>query len=218
LTESTTDTSATPTTRRELHGAPRVEGGITRLVIMGPQGAGKGTQAARLAEVFGVPAISTGDIFRANIKGGTELGRQAQEYTAKGELVPDSVTNAMVRDRLAQDDVAKGFILDGYPRNAAQVAELDAILAGLGWELDGVIELTADRAELLARLAKRAEIEGREDDTEESIARRLDIYADQTAPLTDAYSARHLLAKVDGIGEIDEVTDRIVKALAAQLG
>ncbi|MFC8732955.1 adenylate kinase [Luteimicrobium sp. NPDC057192] len=185
----------------------------TRLVIMGPQGAGKGTQAARLAERLGVPAISTGDIFRANIKGGTELGVLAQSYTAKGELVPDSVTNDMVRDRLAQDDAAGGFILDGYPRNAAQVAELDTILADSGIALDGVIELTADRDELLERLRKRAEIEGREDDTEDAIARRLDIYAEQTAPLTDAYAQRGLLVQVDGIGDIDEVTQRLVAAL-----
>ncbi|GED08892.1 adenylate kinase [Cellulosimicrobium cellulans] len=189
-----------------------------RLVIMGPQGAGKGTQAARLAEQLAIPAISTGDIFRANIKGGTELGRLAQEYTAKGDLVPDSVTNAMVRDRLAQDDAAQGFILDGYPRNAAQVVELDTILADLGVALDGVVELTADRDELLARLAKRAEIEGREDDTEEAIARRLDIYAEQTAPLTSAYDERGLLVRVDGIGDVDEITGRIVSALTALVG
>ncbi|WP_454041284.1 adenylate kinase [Cellulosimicrobium sp. Marseille-Q8652] len=189
-----------------------------RLVIMGPQGAGKGTQAARLAERYAIPTISTGDIFRANIKGGTELGRLVQEYTAKGDLVPDSVTNAMVRDRLAQDDVAHGFILDGYPRNAAQVVELDAILADLGWSLDGVVEITADRDELLARLAKRAGIEGREDDTEEAIARRLDIYAEQTAPLTAAYDERGLLVRVDGIGEIDDVTERIVSALEPLVG
>src|SRR5690606_29242856 len=131
----------------------------SRLVIMGPQGAGKGTQAARLAEHLGVPAISTGDIFRANIRGGTELGRLAQEYSARGELVPDDVTNAMVRDRLGQDDVTEGFILDGYPRNAAQVDELDEILADLGTGLDAVIELTAHRAELLERLALRAQTE-----------------------------------------------------------
>ena len=187
---------------------------MTRLVIMGPQGSGKGTQAARLAEEYGVPAISTGDIFRANIKGGTELGRLAQEYAAKGELVPDSVTNAMVRDRLAAEDVSGGFLLDGYPRNAAQVDELDAILRGLGVALDAVVELTADRDELLERLRKRAESEGREDDTDDVIARRLDIYAEQTEPLTHAYAERGLLARVDGIGDIDEVTSRILDAVA----
>ena len=189
-----------------------------RLVIMGPQGAGKGTQAARLADRLGVPAISTGDIFRANIKGGTDLGRLVQEYTAKGELVPDSVTNDMVRDRLAQPDAAEGFILDGYPRNAAQVTELDEILAALGTRLDAVVELTAERDELLARLRNRAQVEGREDDTEEAIARRLDIYAEQTAPLTTAYGERGLLVRVDGIGEIDEITARLTDALAPALG
>jgi adenylate kinase len=215
---SSASQGATPTTRRELHGSPSEEGRVTRLVIMGPQGAGKGTQAARLAETFDIPAISTGDIFRANISGGTELGKLAQEYSAKGELVPDEVTDEMVRSRLGQDDVKGGFLLDGYPRNAHQVEALDAILADLGWELDGVVELTADRDELLARIAKRAEIEGREDDTPEAIARRLDIYDEQTAPLTKAYAERGVLARVDGIGEIAEVTDRIVAALAAELG
>jgi len=147
-----------------------------RLVLLGPPGAGKGTQAARLAEELGVPAISTGDIFRANIKGGTELGRTAQEYSARGALVPDSVTNAMVRDRLAQDDVTNGFLLDGYPRNAAQVEELDAILADQGRALDLAVEITADPEVVVERLLKRAEIEGREDDTEDVVRHRLDVY------------------------------------------
>ena len=184
-----------------------------RLVIMGPQGSGKGTQAARLAERLGIPAISTGDIFRSNIKGGTELGLLAQTYTSRGDLVPDEVTNAMVRDRLAEDDVTDGFILDGYPRNAAQVAELDGMLGSHGAALDAVLELTADRDELLERLRRRAEIEGREDDTEEAISRRLDIYASHTAPLTSAYAERGLLVQADGIGDMDEVTERIVTAL-----
>ena len=160
-----------------------------------------------------MPAISTGDIFRANIKGGTELGRTAKSYADRGELVPDSVTNAMVRDRLGHADVAEGFILDGYPRNTAQVGELDEILAEHGVALDAVVELAADRDELLARLAKRAQIEGRADDTEASIARRLDIYTEQTAPLAQAYADRGLLVQVDGIGSIDEVTDRLIAAL-----
>ncbi len=225
MTESTDNTPSTAGTeqttvpsRHDLHPTPGPESHVTRLVIMGPQGAGKGTQAARLAEVFGIPAISTGDIFRANIKGGTELGRLAQEYTNKGELVPDEVTDSMVRDRLGEEDAKNGFILDGYPRNKHQVEALDGILDDLGWELDGVIELTAERDELLSRIARRAQEEGRDDDTEEVIARRLDIYAEQTAPLTAAYSERGLLVQVDGIGEVAEITDRIVAGLAAQLG
>jgi adenylate kinase len=189
-----------------------------RLVIMGPQGSGKGTQAARLAERLGVPAVSTGDIFRANVKGGTELGTQAKAIMDAGDLVPDSLTNAMVRDRLAQPDAAEGFILDGYPRNAAQVEALDAVLASRGAGLDAVLELTADMDELLARLARRAQVEGRADDTAEAISRRLAIYAEQTAPLTDGYAARGLLVTVDGIGPVDEVTERLVAALGARVG
>jgi len=187
----------------------------TRLVLLGPPGAGKGTQAARLAEELGVPAISTGDIFRANIKGGTELGRTAQEYSARGALVPDSVTNAMVRDRLAQDDVTNGFLLDGYPRNAAQVEELDAILADQGRALDLAVEITADPEVVVERLLKRAEIEGREDDTEDVVRHRLDVYAEQTAPISQLYSDRGLLAQVDGIGEVDDVTRRLLAAIGS---
>ena len=186
-----------------------------RLVIMGPQGSGKGTQAARISEHFAVPAISTGDIFRSNISRGTELGTLAQGYTSRGELVPDAVTNAMVRERLGQPDAADGFILDGYPRNAAQVAELDQILAELGARLDAVIQLTAERGELMARMRERAELEGRADDTEEVIARRLDIYDAETAPLAKAYADRGLLVSVDGIGAVDEVADRVLGALGA---
>ena len=185
----------------------------SRLVIMGPQGSGKGTQASLLAQRLQVPAISTGDLFRANLAEGTELGRLAQQYTARGELVPDEVTNAMVRERLGRADAADGFILDGYPRNAAQVGALDEILADLGHRLDGVVELTADREELLARIARRAEIEGREDDTPEAIGRRLDIYREQTAPLSDAYEARGLLVRVDGLGQVLHIADRIVAAV-----
>lgn len=193
-------------------------GSTARLVLLGPPGAGKGTQAARLAERLGVPAISTGDIFRTNIKGGTELGRTAQEYTARGELVPDEVTNAMVRDRLAQPDAARGFLLDGYPRNTAQVGELDAILGADGRALDAALEITADADVVVERLLKRAEIEGRADDTEPVIRRRLDVYAEQTAPVSGLYAERDLLVRVDGIGEVDEVTDRLLAALASQVG
>jgi adenylate kinase len=184
-----------------------------RLVLLGPPGAGKGTQAARLAERLGVPAISTGDIFRANIKGGTELGVLAQSYSSRGALVPDEVTNAMVRDRLAESDAAEGFLLDGYPRNVAQVGELDAILADAGLTLDLALEITADPDVVTERLIKRAEIEGREDDTADVIRHRLDVYAEQTAPISAVYAERGLLAQVDGIGEVDEVTERLLAVI-----
>lgn len=189
-----------------------------RLVIMGPQGSGKGTQAARLAERIGVPAISTGDIFRANVKGGTELGLRAKAIMDAGDLVTDEITNAMVRDRLAAQDAAAGFILDGYPRTAAQVVALDEVLAATGTKLDAVVELTAPREELLARLRKRAEVEGRDDDTEDAIRRRLEVYADLTAPLTRGYAERGLLVTANGIGELDEVTERLLAALATHIG
>ncbi len=189
-----------------------------RLVIMGPQGSGKGTQAARLAARLRVPAISTGDIFRANVRAGTELGTQAKALIDAGDLVPDSITNAMVRDRLAEPDAAEGFILDGYPRNAAQVVALDEVLAEHGAVLDAVLELTADTDELLARLRRRAVVEGRADDTEEVIAKRLAIYAEQTAPLTRGYAERALLVTVDGTGDVDDVTERLLAALGARVG
>ena len=184
-----------------------------RLVIMGPQGSGKGTQAALLADRLGIPTISTGDLFRAHMAAQDDLGELARSYTSRGELVPDEVTNAMVRRRLAEPDVADGFILDGYPRNCFQLDELDDILADLGTRLDGVVELTAEREELMARMKHRAEVEHREDDTDEAIARRLDIYDEQTAPLTASYGARGLLVTVNGIGEIDEVAERIARAV-----
>lgn len=186
---------------------------MTRLIIMGPQGSGKGTQAARLAAALGIPAISTGDIFRANIAGNTELGALARSYTDRGELVPDEVTNAMVRDRLAEPDAVDGFLLDGYPRNAAQAAELDALLAESGQRVDAVIELQVERDELLQRLAQRAAIEGRADDTTEAIARRLAVYAEQTAPLTGRYAEQGRLLPVPGSGELADVTDRVLSAL-----
>jgi len=184
-----------------------------RLVLLGPPGAGKGTQAVHLAARLGIPAISTGDIFRSNIKGGTELGRLAQSFTSSGRLVPDEVTNDMVRDRLAQDDVAPGFLLDGYPRNAAQVEALDGMLAEAGTKLDAVVLITADTEALIQRLLKRAQIEAREDDTEDVIRHRQDVYAEETAPLIDLYDGRGLLLRVDGMGAVDEVTDRLFAAL-----
>ena len=188
------------------------------LIIMGPQGSGKGTQAARLAVRLGVPTISTGDIFRANVKGGTELGLRAKAIMDAGDLVTDEITNAMVATRLAEPDAADGFILDGYPRTAAQVAALDDVLARAGTSLDAVLELEAPREELLARLHKRAEIENRADDTEDAIRRRLEIYAEQTAPLTAGYAERGLLVVADALGDVDDVTERLLAALAARVG
>ena len=176
---------------------------------MGPPGAGKGTQAVGLAERIGGAHISTGDIFRANVRDQTELGRTAQRYMDAGEYVPDEVTNAMVKDRLAQDDARDAFILDGYPRTVDQVAKLDAILAELGQELDGVIELVVDPEELIQRLLKRAETSGRADDTEEVIRHRQEVYTVETAPLLEVYGSRGLLIEVDGVGDVDEVARRI---------
>lgn len=185
-----------------------------RLIILGPPGAGKGTQAARIAEHFGIPAISTGDIFRANIKNGTELGKQVQAITASGGYVSDDITNAIVEDRLAQDDAAEGFLLDGYPRTTGQVAALDAMLAKTDLAVDKVLALTVDEDAVVERLLKRAEIEGREDDTEEVIRERQAIYRRETAPLVEVYADRGLLVEVDGLGEVDEVTERVVRALS----
>lgn len=184
-----------------------------RIILMGPPGAGKGTQAVKIAERLGVPHISTGEIFRANLAEGTELGQQAQQYMSAGEYVPDEVTNSMVADRLAQPDAAAGFILDGYPRTLAQVGALDDILSALGTQLDEVVEITADVDELVGRLLNRAQEQGRADDTEEVIRRRMDVYAEQTAPLVQVYSERGLLVKVDGMGTMDEVTERLLAAM-----
>jgi len=184
-----------------------------RLVFMGPPGAGKGTQATGLAARLGIPHISTGDIFRANVSQGTPLGVDARRYMDAGEYVPDDVTNAMVRDRLAQSDCAPGFLLDGYPRTVDQVAQLDDMLASSGHALDRVVELTVDIDEVVGRLVRRAADQGRADDTEDVIRRRLEVYAEQTAPLLAVYSARGLLVKVDGLGDIDEVAGRLASVL-----
>jgi adenylate kinase len=184
-----------------------------RLIILGPPGAGKGTQAARIAEHLGIPAISTGDIFRANIKNETPLGLQVKEILASGGYVSDDVTNAIVDDRLAQDDCARGFLLDGYPRTLAQVEALDTMLGNHGAALDSVLELTVDDDAVVARLLKRAQLEGRADDTEEVIRERMAIYHRETKPLSDTYRERGLLVEVDGLGEVDEVTSRILAAL-----
>ncbi len=186
---------------------------MTRLLLIGPPGAGKGTQAARLAEAYGIPAISTGDIFRENVKNETELGREAKAFMDRGEYVPDSLTNALVRDRLSHEDAKNGFLLDGYPRTADQVAELDDILAEQGNSLTAVVQLVADTDEVVRRLLNRAIEQGRADDTEEVIRHRMDVYAEQTAPLIDVYSSRNLVREVDGLGAVAEVTERILSAL-----
>jgi adenylate kinase len=185
---------------------------------MGPPGAGKGTQAARIANHYGIPAISTGDIFRANVSAGTDLGVTAQQYMNAGEYVPDDITNAMVRARLLEPDAAGGFLLDGYPRTAAQVDELDGMLKVTGHELDAVIVLTVDTDELVGRLLNRAHVEGRADDTEEVIRRRQEVYLTQTEALIDIYRWRQLLQEVDGIGNVSDVTRRVFDALPGGRG
>ena len=182
-----------------------------RLLIMGPPGAGKGTQATKIAETFGIAHISTGDLFRANLSQGTALGLEAKKYMDAGEYVPDSVTNDMVRDRFTHADAQAGFLLDGYPRTVDQVEQLDEMLGDKG--LDKVLVLTADTDEVVSRLLNRAKEQGRADDTEEVIRRRLEVYEEQTAPLIALYSARGILVSVDGLGSIDEVADRINSVL-----
>ena len=189
---------------------------MIRLLLIGPPGAGKGTQAAQLAQHFEIPAISTGDIFRENVRNQTPLGVEAKAYMDRGEYVPDTLTNALVRDRLNKEDAKRGFLLDGYPRTIDQVSELDYILQESGKKLDVVVQLTADGDELLRRLSGRALEQGRSDDTPEVIRRRLDVYDEQTAPLIDVYVSRGVVAKIDGLGEITEVTARIIEAIAAR--
>jgi adenylate kinase len=184
--------------------------------LIGAPGAGKGTQAEKLSAAYSIPAISTGDIFRHNVKNETELGKQAKAFMDRGEYVPDSLTNDLVRDRLSQADAKSGFLLDGYPRTAEQVVELDSILDAQGNKLDVVVQLTADTDEVVRRLLNRAIEQGRADDTEEVIRRRLEVYEEQTAPLTSVYAERGLLVTVDGLGEVDEVTGRILEALNAR--
>jgi len=186
---------------------------MNRLLIVGPPGAGKGTQAVKIAEALKIPAISTGDIFRKNIKEETELGMEAKSYIDSGNLVPDSVTNNMVRARLDEGDVSNGFLLDGYPRNTAQVHELDSILEAKGEKIDRVLLLVADNDELVERLLNRAAEQGRTDDNEEFIRHRLKVYEEETAPLIAIYRERGIVKEVNGLGEIAEVTERILDAL-----
>ncbi|WP_181365290.1 adenylate kinase [Arthrobacter sp. HMWF013] len=188
------------------------------MLIIGPPGSGKGTQAERISERLGVVAISTGDIFRANVKGGTPLGLEARKYMDNGDFVPDSVTNEMVRNRLSQDDAKSGFLLDGYPRTIAQVDYLDGILSAADQELGVVLQLTADDEELVSRLLGRAKETGRSDDNESVIRHRLELYHQQTEAVVARYARRGILTQVDGIGGIDEVTDRVLGSISAQAG
>jgi adenylate kinase len=180
---------------------------------MGPPGAGKGTQAKFIAEHFKIPAISTGDIFRANVSEGTPLGKEAQRYMDAGEYVPDEITNLMVRNRIDEPDAEPGFLLDGYPRTLSQVEELDGMIKHTGHQLDAVVSLSVDDEAIIQRLLQRAAVEGRADDTEDVIRRRQEVYADQTAPLIEGYRGRGILVEVDGLGEVDDVTQRIFEAL-----
>jgi adenylate kinase len=205
-----------------------------RLVLVGPPGAGKGTQAQFLAAHFSIPHISTGDIFRANLKAGTELGNQAKGFMDRGELVPDSVTNEMVKDRLTHDDVANGFLLDGFPRNVAQAEVLRAILAEKKTPLHAVLEFSLADEEIIARLSSRrtcrdcgapsvgvekcpscgGEVYQREDDKAEVITRRLEVYAEQTAPIISFYRNEGLLISVSAVGNVEDITASAISALS----
>jgi adenylate kinase len=211
-----------------------------RLVLVGPPGAGKGTQAEFIAEHFRIPKISTGDIFRANVSGGTELGRAAKKYMDAGDLVPDEVTNAMVRDRLAEPDAVDGFLLDGFPRNVAQAAVLDGILDDIGSTLSVVLDLDVDHDEVVRRLSGRrtckncghvwhvefdppstvnvcdkcgGELYHRDDDHPETVRHRLEVYAEQTSPLVEFYDKRSQLVVINALGTVEDVTERAIDAL-----
>ncbi|WP_104523774.1 adenylate kinase [Blastococcus atacamensis] len=189
-----------------------------RIVLLGPPGAGKGTQAQIIAGKLGVPAISTGDIFRANVSGQTDLGKQVKTYLDAGNLVPDEITVAMVKDRLAEADAESGFLLDGFPRSIPQAEQLRDSLTDLGQELDRVLELVVDEDELVRRLSgRRMIVDGKEvqrdDDKPETVRHRLHVYREQTAPVAGFYEGEGLLARIDAIGEIEEVTSRALRAL-----
>lgn len=188
----------------------------TRLLLIGPPGAGKGTQAVELSRAFGVPAVSTGDIFRANVKNETPLGLLAKSFMDAGNNVPDSLTNDLITDRLADGDCARGFLLDGYPRTTDQVRHLDDFLATHDSALNVVVQLLAEPDVVVERLRKRALDQGRSDDDEAVVRHRLEVYSEQTAPLIDVYTDRGLVVAIDGIGEISEVTGRIMTALEDQ--
>lgn len=185
-----------------------------RFLITGPQGSGKGTQGALIAEAFHVPSISTGDVFRANINAGTELGKRVKSLVENGELVPDELTSALVRGRLVHPDAGHGFLLDGYPRSLGQVADLDLFLNSRGERLDAVIVLQIPTDESVRRLLLRAQVQGRTDDTAERISRRLEIYELETKPILASYREAGILTTVDGFGTVSDVTGRIFTALA----
>jgi adenylate kinase len=204
---------------REANNDPRLWQGVSvRLLIMGPPGAGKGTQAKYVSHLLGIPAISTGDIFRMNVTHGTTLGLEAQRYMGAGEYVPDEITNGMVRHRLADSDAARGFILDGYPRTIAQADELDSLLAASGHSLDLVVVLTVNLDELVRRLLQRADVQGRSDDTEGVIRRRQRVYVEQTEPLVSLYRDRGICQAVDGTGSVHEIADRLRAVLLESVG
>lgn len=191
---------------------------MTRLLIIGPPGSGKGTQAEQLARHFGVPAVSTGEIFRSNVSQETELGNQAASYLDGGDFVPDHLTNALVKDRLLDSDLQAGFLLDGYPRTAPQVTELDNMLASQGYALDAVIELSAPDAVLEERMRRRAADQGRTDDTVEVFRRRLDLYHRETHEVVSVYAGRGILVSVNGSGDPGEITGLAIAAVEKFLG
>jgi adenylate kinase len=184
-----------------------------RIILMGPPGAGKGTQASVISRHLGVPHISSGEIFRLNMAANTPLGVAARQFIERGDYVPDDITNGMIRERLVEPDASEGFLLDGYPRTLDQIHRLDEMLAEAGQSIDAVIEMTVDVDIVVKRLAARAALEGRSDDDDEIIRNRLDVYRDQTEPLTAVYAERGLLRRVDAIGQVSEVTQRILDAL-----
>ncbi|MFJ4171406.1 adenylate kinase [Paenarthrobacter sp. NPDC089714] len=190
---------------------------MARLIIMGPPGSGKGTQAEYIARHFGVPAISTGELFRAHVRDGTELGAEAGRYMDHGEFVPDHVTTAMLRGRLENNDAGAGFLLDGYPRTVAQIGALDELLAARQQALEVVLALTVSNDELVERMLRRAREQGRSDDTEAVIQRRLELYRDETQPVIMAYSQRGILLTVDGSGDRDAVTASAIAAARSRL-
>ena len=180
---------------------------------MGPPGAGKGTQAVGIAKRLGIPHISTGELFRQQMAAGTSLGAEVADYIHRGEYVPDRITTSMLFLRLQQADCAPGFLLDGYPRTLSQITALDGMLTSHGQSIDVVVELTVNTEQLIARLSKRAQEQGRADDGEEVIRRRMEVYGEQTAPLTALYQSRGVLVEVDGLGSVDDVSERIFTAL-----